>query len=159
MSSYRVVIPFTPIPKASARVGRWGAYVPTSKQAAKVKAYVASTLTSADLPLLYGPLLLIVTYYLPMPKSTRSRKDAIEGLPHDKRPDGDNLDKFLCDALTGVLWADDSRIVVHVRRKLYTQATKGRTVVYCKELSPLAIDYKEILADIEQEFSLQTNFR
>lgn len=43
-----------------------------------------------------------VIFYLPIPKST-SKKKAIEmeGKPHLKRPDRDNLDKALCDAIYG----------------------------------------------------------
>ena len=35
------------------------------------------------------------------------------------RPDGDNLEKLVWDALTGIVWADDSQIVQWAGAKWY----------------------------------------
>lgn len=46
-----------------------------------------------------------ITFHLPMPRSwTKTKRDAMRGKPHRQKPDKDNLEKALLDAL----YADDS---------------------------------------------------
>lgn len=48
-----------------------------------------------------------VTFVLPMPKSwSQKKRDAMNGQPHQQKPDKDNLEKALLDAL----FTDDCRI-------------------------------------------------
>lgn len=72
-------------------------------------------------------------------------------MPHLKRPDGDNLEKYLNDALTGVLWDDDSRIVWMLRSKTLTSDKEGCTVLYVQELADGAPDYQQILYAIQEQ--------
>lgn len=61
-----------------------------------------------------GPIRLGATFYLSKPTSRPKR-----AVWADRKPDADNLLKAVTDALEGVMWANDSRLVdVHVR-KLY----------------------------------------
>ena len=71
------------------------------------------------------PLRVDITFYFARPKSHyRTGKYAGElkpGMPlwHTKRPDRDNLDKFILDALDGIFWLDDSIVCDGRLRKLY----------------------------------------
>lgn len=67
---------------------------------------------------LEGPLVLDVTFLLPRPKAMRWKRKAMsrEWWPH--KPDTDNLVKALKDAVKGILWIDDSQVVMVVARKL-----------------------------------------
>ena len=62
------------------------------------------------------PLSVALSFYFQRPKAHyRSGKKAHllkENAPiwHTKTPDADNLVKFVCDALNGIFWKDDSRI-------------------------------------------------
>lgn len=48
-----------------------------------------------------------LTFYLPMPKSwTKKKRAAMEGQPHQQKPDKDNLEKAFLDAML----AEDCRI-------------------------------------------------
>lgn len=67
-----------------------------------------------------------------------------------KRPDGDNLDKFLFDALTGVVWRDDSQVAWLLRSKSYTREEEGATILFVKEMAPGAPNYDEILATMRE---------
>ena len=60
------------------------------------------------------PLRLKLIFQLPRPKS-RSKKE----LYPDRRPDLDNYIKSLKDALNGIIWTDDARIVEINARKEY----------------------------------------
>jgi Holliday junction resolvase RusA-like endonuclease len=50
----------------------------------------------------------------------------------DKRPDKDNYEKFVLDALNGIYWTDDSVIVT------------GRTTKYYSEIPGIVIKIKKL---------------
>lgn len=56
--------------------------------------------------LLDGPIRIVAAFYLPRPKSLGMKSRA-----HLTRPDVDKLARAIGDALTGVLWRDDSQVV------------------------------------------------
>jgi Holliday junction resolvase RusA-like endonuclease len=113
-----VVVYGTPVPKARARTvrmknGRHVTFTP-DKSAAWENKIQAAALESRPKELLDGPLVLEVTFYLQRPKSKPKRVR----FP-DTKPDLDNLVKSVKDALEGIVYANDSRIVDEVARKRY----------------------------------------
>lgn len=84
------------------------------------------------------PLRVDITFYFARPKSHyRTGRHAGELKPnaplwHTKRPDRDNLDKFILDALDGIFWLDDSIVCDGRLRKLYDG--RPRTEIEIKEL-------------------------
>lgn len=75
-------------------------------------------------------------------------------LPHTKKPDGDNLEKFLNDALNGIVWSDDSNIAWLLRSKSLCDAKEGETIIYVKELANEAPDYERIVSDILENIKI-----
>ena len=65
--------------------------------------------------LLTGPVSLGINFHLPRPKSLSVKKY----VAHTKRPDLDKLVRSCCDALTGIIWKDDSQVWAIVARKSY----------------------------------------
>lgn len=65
---------------------------------------------------LAGGLSVMLTFYLPRPKS--ARPDAWPS----KRPDIDKLARAVLDAMTHIAFADDAQIVTLTARKLYARA-------------------------------------
>lgn len=63
-----------------------------------------------------GPLELIVTFFMPIPKSTKQSPFS----PCFKKPDLDNLLKFILDALTGIAFHGDQQVVSIFAKKLYS---------------------------------------
>lgn len=59
---------------------------------------------------LEGPVCLHLELYFPRPKRLVWKTKPMPRLPHDTKPDVDNLLKAVADALTGVLFRDDSQI-------------------------------------------------
>lgn len=60
-----------------------------------------------------GPILLQFTAVFELPKSATlaQRSAAAAGtLYHTSKPDKDNIEKLLCDALNGVAWVDDAQL-------------------------------------------------
>ena len=88
--------------------------------------------------LLLGPVQLEITFYRPRPKghfgtgrNAERLKDSAPRLPTPK-PDTVKLTRAVEDALTGIIWRDDSQVCRHVLEKRY-----GRchcTVVRIREI-------------------------
>jgi Holliday junction resolvase RusA-like endonuclease len=90
--------------------------------------------------LLAGPLLVSVHFWFQRPKSHYGTgknsgllKDSAPKY-HTSRPDRDNLDKLVLDALTGIFWKDDSTICQGSISKMYSE--RPRTEIFIKSLSP-----------------------
>lgn len=79
------------------------------------------------------PLRVNITFYFARPKSHfRTGSHAGELKPnaphwHTKRPDRDNCEKLILDALTGVFWLDDSIVCDGRLSKVYDD--RPRTVI------------------------------
>jgi Holliday junction resolvase RusA-like endonuclease len=75
--------------------------------------------------LLRGPVCLSWAAYFPRPQSHyRTGRYAGQLKPtaplwHTKRPDRDNVDKFLMDAMTGIFWAEDAIVCAGTLIKKY----------------------------------------
>ncbi len=65
---------------------------------------------------LTGPVRLVVQFHLPRPKALKASK------PHMTRPDLDKLTRSVCDALTGICYADDGQVTSLEVTKAYTAA-------------------------------------
>ncbi len=65
-----------------------------------------------------GPIRLMCEFQLPYPVSS-IRKYQMGWWPHIKQPDVDKLLRMLFDALTGIVWADDSQIAFVNCNKVY----------------------------------------
>ena len=97
-----------------------GRHTKAWRQAVKVAA-----MTKYEGPLLDGPLALRVTFFMRRPKSHyRTGKHAGELKPnapkwHAKQPDTTKLLRSTEDALTGVIWRDDSQVVFQTAGKKY----------------------------------------
>lgn len=74
-----------------------------------------------------GPVGLSIIYHLPIPKGTSKirRLQMLHGRSHHiKKPDIDNLNKFLCDCLKTIVFEDDSQVWTLVAEKIYSDAPK-----------------------------------
>lgn len=72
-----------------------------------------------------GPLCVNVSIYFPRPKAHSNKKGLKPDAPrfHTSKPDRDNCDKAILDALTNLgIWKDDSQVAEGTIRKLYAPA-------------------------------------
>ena len=68
------------------------------------------------------PLIVTILAVFPVPKSESKKRKAemlLGRMFPTKKPDLDNIAKVICDALNGIAYADDSRIVSMVMNKEY----------------------------------------
>lgn len=69
---------------------------------------------------LVGPLIVLIDFLLPRPRRLCRRSDPTGEIPCDRRPDRDNLEKAVLDALQADGWfVDDAQVVGGEVRKLY----------------------------------------
>lgn len=154
MKCLKIRIPYTPKAKASVRTGKYGHYNPSQKGMKLTTDYVKSQLTEMS-PLFKGPLLVVVHYKIPAPLGLSGKRRRLQKyLPHLKKPDGDNLEKFLNDALSGVVWADDAQIVWLLRSKSLTDEKIGCTEIFIRELENASPNYEQIINDIKENINL-----
>lgn len=71
-----------------------------------------------------GPVRVRLRFNLPRPKSLSARVSR----PHTKRPDVDKLARAVLDALTGVLFKDDSQVYCLMATKMYTNVDEPPNV-------------------------------
>ena len=97
-----------------------------------------------------GGVAMTVSFYRKVPLRQRSKlgHDAANiKVPDTRKPDIDNLLKFVLDGLTGVVYRDDEQVVQLTVEKLMDTIPPhdGRTVVKCMPINP------------QQHFSLEMN--
>lgn len=134
--TFTLNIPFTPKPSTSVRLSRSGWYNPRADLMLNLRTKASQMVERAStLPVFKGSVLVVVHYRFPMPQIwSKARRLSQRRSPNIKRPDIDNLQKFLGDALRGVLWADDSQIVCIYSTKTYTTDKEGSYVIHVTSL-------------------------
>lgn len=154
----RIEILGIPIAKARARIVKRGnfsmAYDPQEKEKSKFRSDLieqirligkdATQETHAEIvKLACGEAFNIhIESYMPIPKSlSMKKKRALAGdcVYHNKKPDLDNLAKFIFDCANGVLFPDDSMIVKGSFVKKYSD--NPRTVI---NINPININGESI---------------
>ena len=109
-----ITVPLVPVaqprPRATVRGGRicvYNAAGPVDAFKARVR-IAARQAYSGDL--LRGPLRVDSEFVFPRTKGQMWKRKPMPRMRHDKKPDRDNLDKAVLDALTGQLWFDDAQV-------------------------------------------------
>jgi Holliday junction resolvase RusA-like endonuclease len=112
----------------TARIGNFiNIYNPQKKELSQAKWQIKAQYKENPIP---GPLLLDIVFYMPIPIQTSKVKtrEMINGiLKHQKKPDLDNLQKFILDAMNGIVFIDDSQVDEIKCRKTF--ATQPRTLI------------------------------
>lgn len=90
-------------------------YTPATHPVQQFKLDIKAAAQAAGLPpaLVDGPLILECRFYVPRPASLMRKKDPDGPIRLTKKPDLDNLHKAVKDALSKVLWHDDSQICAY----------------------------------------------
>lgn len=122
------VVPGQPQGKGRPRVGRVGdharMFTPAKTVAYEGLIAHAGQAAMAGRPPLEGPVELRLFIAVAVPQSWSKRKQAMalnaEILPITK-PDGDNVEKAICDGLNGVAWRDDAQVTDVIKRKRYSE--------------------------------------
>lgn len=136
MYEHKIIIPGEPYgmprPRFAFRTG--AVYTPTEAKAYKREvAYIWNTATAGEK--YHGLVRIDITAYFPIPKSaTKSAQEAMrDGTRRpNRKPDGDNIDKIIWDALNGVAYDDDKQVAEWSGAKYYSD--NPRVEVTIKEI-------------------------
>ena len=140
-------VPGSPVGKGRPRAVRRGAGVVmfTPEKTVNYEALVAATAAAAlaggvrigTSQLLDGPLAAMLEMQFPVPVgwSKAKRARALAGAEwHTSKPDADNVAKAVLDACNGVVFRDDSQIVMLTATKQFSETPGVRVVI--REVQP-----------------------
>lgn len=108
-----------PRPRAFARGGQVRVYDPGTAEGWKSCIAEAAKAKRPTTPLV-GCVHVDIDWFFPRPKRLMRKADSDEPIGHDRKPDRDNLDKAVLDALTVLgFWHDDAQVSAGILRKWY----------------------------------------
>lgn len=132
----QLTIDGVPVAKGRPRFSRYGAYTPKKTQEYEEYVKMCWLAKYGSIQPSEQSLEVNVVFYLPMPKSVnkKQRAEMLDGrIKHTKKPDIDNLIKSVLDALNGIAYSDDSKIIRVAAEKQYSE--KPRTELIIKEVN------------------------
>jgi crossover junction endodeoxyribonuclease RusA len=139
------------VPGVAAKKGSTRAFIPKGWKRAvitntdpKAKAWqqlvseaATQALSRSNLqPFADGPVLLDVWFFLPRPKKFLTKKYASVDVPLITTPDVDKLARVVVDALTRVVYPDDSRVIdLYVHKRYCAAGELPRAVITVRAVS------------------------
>ena len=147
MNTFKMTLPFEPVPTARARAGKYGFY---DKQAPLKR--ILGLLIKAEVHKhkgwkpYSGPLAAGFLFSIPRPKahyragkcSHQIRDAAMFSYP--TKADFDNYTKFICDAMNGVVYRDDRQIIKAVVLKQFARVGSIEVVIGPWVVKPMTLD-------------------
>lgn len=103
---------------------------PVNAFKASVQMAVAQAFSGAPMS---GPVALWVKFVMPRPQRLQWKTRQMPRQPHTSKPDVDNLAKALKDAMTGLVWRDDSQICHIEASKCIASGSESPHVEVCIE--------------------------
>lgn len=129
MQKIKMTIPGQPIAKARPRFAKVGKFVKTyncqETEEGRFLFDVKLAMQGLKWSMTDGPVFLSMEFVFDRPKSHygsgRNSMLIKNNAPvfHTKKPDTDNLDKFVMDCLNGLIWVDDSQVYKKNSMKRY----------------------------------------
>ena len=145
MREYVFTIPAVPVAQPRARARAQGKHVriynPTTIKKAdgtrkphpiaafKATARLVAQQIYVDAPPLIGPVEVNACFIFPRPTKHIWKTKPMPRYPHAVKPDRDNLDKALLDALTGTVWRDDAQVYKGLIEKYYAAGDEQPRVI------------------------------
>lgn len=115
-----------PEPNRACVVTRWGTFDPKKEKKNLFRMNVKSLIKDPDMNK-ETPVCLEIVFGLPVSKAV-GKKDRLlmlmNQIKHTKRPDVDNLQKFLSDTIKSIAFADDSQVWDMHIRKIHSEIPK-----------------------------------
>ena len=139
MDEWKFVIRGNPIAKKSTKVykNKYTGQIHGINEQKEEKVGYAYLIKESNPPFFEKEALKVnVTFVMPIPKSFSKKKRALaleRKVWPTKRPDNDNMMKFLMDCFNGILFKDDSQAVIQNSAKVYGVVPKTVIKVFCLE--------------------------
>lgn len=115
-----------PVAKQRARTGKGFSFTP--KKTADAEARIKQEAIARGVSALQGPLSMECDFIFEPPKSwSKKKRAAAMGTWKATRPDRDNCEKLVADALNDIAYVDDGQIVTGFSRKFY--GLQAKTII------------------------------
>jgi Holliday junction resolvase RusA-like endonuclease len=138
-TSTRLVFDIKPVAKGRARSGIGHHYTPSRTRDYEDYLRVSAREQYDSTPM-YGPLAVDIVIVFGTKKKERW------GDWHIFKPDGDNLEKAVFDALKGIIWLEDCLIADHRTRKYWGEESSVVVTVSCLEMTAEDISHTMAIA-------------
>lgn len=112
------VLPFKPIAWKRAIPNYYSRHMYDAQKQEKLLCGIYLRQQHGQDPFYEGALHLSATFFMAIPHA-KSKKSGIMGSPHFIKPDLDNMEKFIQDCATGILYKDDCQIAQKTTKKIY----------------------------------------
>lgn len=124
-----IIIYGKPIAKARPRFFRRGKFVGTySAQVTEEGRWLLDARPQVKTKINEGGISLKCRFFFEYPKGI-SKKNRAAATQYTKKPDLDNLVKFVKDCLNGIAWHDDSQVIYIEAAKFYDDGTGARSEI------------------------------
>lgn len=122
-----------PVPASRPRVTKRGVFY--GKRYTAFKKEIAPLIASKNFDMVESGAIAVTTqFFIQMPKSwSKKKKEAMNNTYHIAKPDIDNFNKAIYDALSGYAWGDDCQIAVSHSLKKW--AYEPEIIVVVEKLS------------------------
>lgn len=98
--------------------------------------------------LVEGPVLMTILFLFPRTKGMIYKTKPMPRRWHTSRPDQDNLEKSIKDALRGVVFKDDSQVCLLLKGKAYCAGDEApKAVIVIESIGSAEWDHKEVRHD------------
>lgn len=129
MVTYSLNIKATPVPWAAHKGFGKRAYNPRRAEREEVQWLLKDQWKMEPIK---EALRLTFFFFLPLPKKERNKYDYMPC--HTRKPDCTNLQKFMEDALKGIVFKDDSQVISVESHKYWTDKEEGMTKVIIQRI-------------------------
>lgn len=110
-------------------------FLPKKHPVNTYKATIKIAASNAGARISESPFSVSITFVFPRPKRLIRKRGVMIREWHHSKPDLDNCEKAVMDALTNVIWRDDSQICIKVSSKVYADLNESpRTLIEVEEL-------------------------
>jgi Holliday junction resolvase RusA-like endonuclease len=100
---------------------------------------------------LTGPLKCDCLFVMPRPKNLIWKTRSMPRLPHTSKPDRDNLDKAVMDALKGLAWIDDAQVCQgYIEKCIASGYEQPHAVITVGQVSVPAAEIEQELFPMKQ---------
>lgn len=119
-----ITVPGRPKAKARPRAGMGRIYTPKETEAEEAYVRELGRKAMRGEPPMRGPVRLTLEAVFEMPASWPARVREMRQLPHLSKPDLDNIEKLILDALNGVAFEDDAQVCEVRKVKRYGEGER-----------------------------------
>lgn len=147
----KIILPGEPIAKMRPRFSRKGTYDPQHREKHASKFQVLSQVNKFAVPFASCvPIEIEIDFYFSIP-SGKENLHRWDLLYHTSKPDYDNLEKWILDVMSGIVYNDDRQVIQCTTKKKYCENPRTEIYIMPKKIA-CDDNVKEVLSIINPDY-------